>query len=190
MIGGNSNESTLGGMTEASAKALLGSAFPDLLEGYVAFTGRTSAKAAVDLAEDAAFLLPSYAIADWHTAAGNRAYAYYFDHVSVDQRAAASGTEHGGELEYIFGNQPVEHRWDADDKRVAKLSGDYWVRFARTGDPNGGGAPRWPAVAGSPTDYLHIGAATRAEKLQPVQERTKAATMADSIRKWAATPHP
>ena len=146
IIGGNSNESTLGGMTEAAAKSLLGTDFPALLEGYVAMTSKAPAAAAVDLAEDAGFVLPSFALADRQAATGSKAFAYYFDQVPVDQRASAAGTPHGGELEYVFGTKPAESRWDARDEAVARMMGDYWVRFARTGDPNGAGAPRWPAV--------------------------------------------
>ncbi len=89
---------------------------------------------------------------------------------------------------------PAEHRWDAEDKRVSQAMGDYWVRFARTGDPNGGpnagGAVRWPAVTTQPTAYLAIGAKIHAATLLPIQEQAKAATMADSIRKWAAAKAP
>ncbi|WEK42484.1 MAG: carboxylesterase family protein [Candidatus Sphingomonas colombiensis] len=190
MIGANSNESSLGGMTEAAARGLLGDAFPDLLAGYIAFTGKPSATAAIDLAEDVGFVLPSYAIADKHAAAGAPTYAYYFDQVPVDQRADAAGTDHGGELEYVFGNKPVEHRWDAQDAKVSKMMGDYWVRFARTGNPNGAGAPNWPAVTTQPTTYLAVGATTHTARLQPVQERAKAETMADSSKRWAAMPKP
>lgn len=188
IIGGNSNESSLGGMTEAAAKALLGDQFPDLLQGYIAMTGKPAASAAVDLAEDAGFVLPSYALADRHAANGAKAFAYYFDQVPVDLRATAAGTDHGGELEYIFGNKPDEHRWDARDQAVSRMMGDYWVRFARTGDPNGGSAPRWPAVSSPPTAYLSIGETTKAATLAPVQERAKDAAMADSRKKWALVP--
>ncbi|MEH3158850.1 MAG: carboxylesterase family protein [Sphingomonas taxi] len=190
IIGGNSNESSLGGMTEAAAKALLGPDFQPLLDGYVAESGKPAAIAAVDLAEDAGFVLPSFALADRHAAAGHPAFVYYFDQVPVDGRAGAAGTDHGGELEYVFGTKPVEHRWDARDAAVSKMMGDYWVRFARTGDPNGGGAPQWPRVTTLPTAYLHVGATTQAERLTPVRERTKAAAMADAQRKWAAMPQP
>ena len=190
IIGGNSNESSLGGMTEAAAMALLGGDFTPLLDGYVAMTGKPAAAAAIDLAEDAGFVLPSFALADQHAAAGNKAFVYHFDQVPVDQRAGAAGTDHGGELEYVFGTKPVEHRWDAQDARVSKQMGDYWVRFARTGDPNGGDAPRWPAVTTMPTSYLAVGAATETKRLQPIQERAKAAAMADARRKWAAMPQP
>lgn len=190
IIGGNSNESSLGGMTEAAAKALLGKDFPALLQGYVAMTGKPEAKAAIDLAEDAGFVLPSFALADQHAAGGNTAFVYYFDQVAVDQRADATGTDHGGELEYVFGTKPVEHRWDAQDAGVSKMMGDYWVRFARTGDPNGAGTPRWPKVTVPPTTYLAVGAKTQAAHLQAIQEQAKAAAMADARKKWAAMPTP
>jgi para-nitrobenzyl esterase len=185
IIGSNSNESSLGGMTEATAKALLGDAFPELQAGYIALTGKASAAATTDLAEGLGFVLPSLAVADMHAAAGNKAFAYFFDQVPVDQRATAAGTDHGGELEYLFGNTPADHRWDADDLRVSKAMGDYWVRFAKTGDPNGGGAVRWPAVTRQPTGYLHISATTRAEHLAPVEEKAKAAAMAMPFKLWS-----
>jgi para-nitrobenzyl esterase len=186
IIGSNSNESSLGGMTEATAKALLGDAFPDLQKGYIALTGKSSAAATTDLAEGLGFVLPSLSVADMHAAAGNKTFAYFFDQVPVDQRPTAAGTDHGGELEYLFGNKPAEHGWDADDQKVSKAMGDYWVRFAKTGDPNGAGATRWPAVTKQPTDYLHISATTRAEHLAPIEEKAKAAAMAMPLRVWSA----
>ena len=188
IIGGNSNESSLGGMTEPAAKTLLGDQFPALQKGYIAMTGKPVAAATIDLAEDAGFVLPSYAVADQHAAAGNKAFAYYFDQVPVDQREGTAGADHGGEVEYVFGTKPVEHRWDAQDAAVSKMMGDYWVRFAATGDPNGPNTPRWPAVTTPPTTYLSVGAKTETKHLQPVQEQVKTTVMADAQKKWAAMP--
>lgn len=190
IIGGNSNESSLGGMTEAAAKALLDDDFTALRDGYVAMTGKPVAAATTDLAEDVGFVLPSFALADRHAANGQKAFAYYFDQVFVDQRATAAGTDHGGELEYVFGTKPAEHGWDAQDAAVSKMMGDYWVRFAKTGDPNGGSAPKWPAATTLPTQYLSIGARTQAARLDPIRERAKAAAMADPQKKWATKPKP
>jgi len=33
----------------------------------------------------------------------------------------------------------------------------YWVRFAATGDPNGGGAPVWPVYGSEKRDHLVFG---------------------------------
>ncbi|WP_374408305.1 carboxylesterase/lipase family protein [Pelagerythrobacter sp.] len=186
IIGSNSNEATLGGMDEAAARGVLGDRFDALRDGYVELTGKSPDDATVDLAEDLGFVLPSLALADQHAKAGNRAYAYYFDQVHVDGRGTLPGTEHGGELEYLFDTKAAEHDWDAQDRSVSDLMGDYWVRFATTGDPNGAGAPRWPAVGTPPTVYLHIGAETRAEHLGSVQEKAKAAAMEKAIAQWAA----
>lgn len=158
--------------------------FTPLRDGYVAMSGKTPDAAAVDLAEDLGFVLPSFALADQHAANGNRAYAYFFDQVYVDERGKLPGTAHGAELEYLFGTKDADHAWDAQDQAVSKQMGDYWVRFARTGDPNGAGAPRWPAVTTTPTAYLYIGGKTRAERLAPVQEQAKAAAMEKPIKQW------
>lgn len=190
IIGGNSNESSLGGMTDAAAKTLLGDAFSKLQAGYIAMTGKPADTATIDLAEDVGFVLPSFALADKHAAVQPKTFVYYFDQVPVDQRAGAAGTDHGGELEYVFGNKPVEHRWDARDVAVSKMMGDYWVRFAKTGDPNGDDAPRWPAVTTLPTEYLSVGATTEAKRLKSIQEQAKDATMAVAIAKWATIPQP
>ncbi|HEV2499919.1 MAG TPA: carboxylesterase family protein [Terriglobia bacterium] len=32
------------------------------------------------------------------------------------------------------------------DLAMARTMNAYWVNFARTGDPNGPGLPRWPAI--------------------------------------------
>lgn len=187
MIGSNSNEGSLIGNNPAPAKGILGAAYPELLAAYAQRPGITPENAAIDLVEDAASVLPSLGIADMHAAAGAKAYGFYFDQVPVDARAGSKGTQHGGEIEYLFGTKAADHRWDAADEKVSKLTGDYWVRFARTGNPNGDGASNWPAVTTQPTDYLVIGTNTHAAKLTPVEERVQAIALDDAKAHWAAT---
>ncbi|MGY0231310.1 carboxylesterase/lipase family protein [Longispora urticae] len=54
------------------------------------------------------------------------------------------GAPHTGDLPYLF-DMPFMARPDAEQSRLATEMIGYWTRFARTGDPNGGGAPCWPA---------------------------------------------
>ena len=39
---------------------------------------------------------------------------------------------------------------------------DYWVRFARTGNPNGGNVPEWPTFTAENEAYMELGPTIRA----------------------------
>jgi para-nitrobenzyl esterase len=186
IIGSNSNEGSLIGNNAAIARPILGADYADLLAAYEKRPGFPPKAAALDLAEDVASVLESMWVGQKHVDNGGKTYAFYFDQVPVDQRPGTLGTEHGGEIEYLFGNRPVEHRWDATDEKVSKLMGDYWVRFAKTGNPNAKGAPEWPAVTTQPTAYLDITADTHATKLTPLEQKAQARTFQTALKLWAA----
>jgi para-nitrobenzyl esterase len=77
-------------------------------------------------------------------ARGVPAWHYRFDYVADADRAKRAHANHASEIAFVFGNLPSTAT-DAD-RAVAKAMGDYWVNFARTGDPNGAGLVRWPRV--------------------------------------------
>jgi para-nitrobenzyl esterase len=39
----------------------------------------------------------------------------------------------------------------------------YWTRMAKTGNPNGGGAPEWPVASADGNTYLEISKTTGAK---------------------------
>jgi para-nitrobenzyl esterase len=148
MIGGNSNEFSLAGLT-AAARLTLGAAYAPLLEEYKA-APHTRVGPEGDLAIQAVSSQPSRYLAERQAAKGQKAFTYYFTQQPASERATKPGSEHGGELSYLFGTRLNAETWDAADEKVSKMMGDYWVNFARTGDPNGGSAPKWePVTAGS-----------------------------------------
>ncbi len=70
---------------------------------------------------------------------------------------AGWGASHFAELWYVFDHlDQSPWNWTAADRKLAEEISNYWVNFARSGDPNGRGLPSWPAFnnAGSKVRYL------------------------------------
>ena len=82
------------------------------------------------------------------------AFQYFFTRVNPEN--PAWGAHHAAELGYVFNTLRGEN-YDETDDRLAALMIDYWVQFARTGDPNGGGRPAWPEFDGDKQAYLELG---------------------------------
>lgn len=92
---------------------------------------------------EAGFLAPARQTARALVAAGHPTYLYFF----TRQRNGARGpraASHGAELPYVF-HTLGRHRDGVDDvdRELSLLMMGYWVRFARSGNPNGDNAPAW-----------------------------------------------
>lgn len=58
-----------------------------------------------------------------------------------------TGAYHASEIQYLFGipGTPVPATLNAQQSALADAMTTYWTEFAKTGDPNAGSAPVWPA---------------------------------------------
>jgi para-nitrobenzyl esterase len=183
MIGGNSNEFTLAGLTGAAMLTLGPPAYQGLLAEYrAAPDSRVGPEG--DLAIQAVSSQPSRYLAGRQAAKGQKAYTYYFTQQPASERATKPGSEHGGELSYLFGTRLNAETWDAADEKVSQLMGDYWVRFARTGDPNGAGAPRWEPVTATSSRYMTLNANAEMADPTPLENKVLAAGVASAVKIW------
>ena len=99
---------------------------------------------------DTTFGAPARAFARLVTERGARVYRYVFTYAS-DNR----GAYHSAEIPFVFDHAGVP---------LAETMSDYWVAFATTGDPNGGGRPQWPVYDATSDSYLELGSVVEAKK--------------------------
>lgn len=89
-------------------------------------------------------------------------YTYFWNHVMPGPEAAKYGAFHTSEVPYALNTLSMSERpFTAADHRIADTMSSYWANFAKKGNPNGKGLPRWPAVAERPETTMQIGDETQ-----------------------------
>jgi para-nitrobenzyl esterase len=89
---------------------------------------------------------PSRFVARTVAAQGLPAYEYRFSYVAESLRAKLPGAPHATEIPYVFYTVDAAYKdkLTAHDSSASKTTHQYWVNFAKTGDPSGAGLPAWP----------------------------------------------
>lgn len=111
-------------------------------------------------ANDLVGACPVGAMASLTHASGQRVFVYRFDRTIPGKGAAELGAFHSLEVPYVFGSlRDREWQWlpsTADDVALSNLLQTYWTNFAKSGDPNASGLPKWPAWSDSEKEFLVI----------------------------------
>lgn len=185
LLGWNSNEAGrfLGKMTRDSYVAGFKSRGPlgaDLLRIYPAADDAAATQAAIDLASDSEFGWGGWSIAEARLAPGSPpVFVYQFDNPPpAPDGTRTKGAVHSDELRYVWGNDDPEGKWPKTDNELEAMIQDYWVNFARTGDPNGAGLVHWPLYrAGRSTLWFGNGTAKTGGVLRGAQLRAMDAAL-------------
>jgi para-nitrobenzyl esterase len=141
-------------------QAVFGEAAGRVGETYAELAASSPLDARKQIATDNGFLLSARIWGRLVRERGNDAYVYLFNReppvfrlyvpaqpdLYGDGGQRRFGAYHSSELAYVFDNLDVVGiGWDDDDHALSELMADYWVSFARNGNPNGDGLPGWSA---------------------------------------------
>ena len=132
-----------------------------------------------------------------------KAFQYQFTRVNGIGRRLKWGCFHASEVPYVFGTLPDsvygtaptmlgDFSVDADtyndvDAGLSKSMGPAWVRFAKTGDPNGPGLTPWPVFTENKESYLEFGDSIAAKTALRKQQLDFLTDFSSSQRNHPAT---
>ena len=132
-----------------------------VLKAYPASNDAEAIRAAADLAGDRFIAYATWKWIEMHLAtAKSPVYRYQFDQAPpMPAGKESAGAYHSADIEYVFQTLPSKNLpWRPEDTKLSDLMSAYWTNFAKTGDPNGEGLPKWPEYKEGSYQVLHLSA--------------------------------
>jgi para-nitrobenzyl esterase len=119
---------------------------------------------------DGRFAFTAYFLATQMQRVSQAAYLYSYSYVPRALSRVREGAAHGDEVPFIFGNLPgglrdyAEDQVTAEDRSFSSSVANYWLQFAKTGDPNYKDQPYWPPTKGKDASWMELGESIKALK--------------------------
>jgi para-nitrobenzyl esterase len=180
LIGTNSDEGALfvpsanAAAYQKNIRSGYGEYADKILAAYPGGTDAAALRSSRDMFRDATFAWPTWAWARLQSKTGKgKAYVYYFSHRPPYPKAPQFsdwGAAHAGEIAYVFGNFTAAMPATDSDRAVSDTVSSYWVNFAKTGDPNGSGLPRWPAFTSTNGQVMNLADPSKAIDIPNLQK--------------------
>jgi para-nitrobenzyl esterase len=181
LVGSNKEESFFTAQVtpeqfEAQARMRWGDLADEYLNLYPHATAEEAARSTAETFSDGV-IWHMRLYADYQAKQGDHAYLFYF----AQNPPAPAGqpplpATHASEVPYVFNNLGKLPLFpdrsiaelaaaSAPDRKVADQMSSYWANFARSGDPNGSGLPKWAPHAVGKLDAAILDADPASEKL-------------------------
>ena len=180
LIGTNSDEGALivplpkADVHQKSIHADYGEYADKILAAYPGGTDAEALRSSRDIFRDASFAWPTWTWARLQSKTGKgKVFVYYFSHRPPYPNTPQFkdwGAAHAGELAYVFGNFTPTMPAAAADRTVSDEISSYWVNFAKKGDPNGSGLPKWPAFTNTSAQVMNLGDPSKAIDVPNLQK--------------------
>jgi para-nitrobenzyl esterase len=170
MIGTNKNEGStfipLELKTEAEFRTFVQAAFGDKSPMVLArypISDYGSARAAADaLITDLIFLCPARTMTQLIAPRQPKTFVYQFTQSLAF--LPDLGSFHGFELPFVFNNVSIIPGASSKEIKLSKRMLSYWTNFAKNGDPNGKGLPKWPVYTVNSDTNITLNAKIRTNK--------------------------
>ena len=115
----------------------------------------TAMQVAFEIAGELMMVEPARFVASTLAGDGVPSYEYRFSYVAQSLKNKWPGAYHASEIPYVFDTVKTKYGSELapQDAAIAKQANQYWLNFAKSGNPNGDGLPHWPEYKVS-TDKL------------------------------------
>jgi para-nitrobenzyl esterase len=128
-----------------------------------------------NIVSDILFTEPAHFLSKTHSAVAP-VFLYRFSVLSEQAPKELKAAPHASDRQYVFKTLSTSP-WPTGplDEKAAALISAYWVAFAKTGDPNGGGRLKWPAYNPTADELINF------KNEGPVVEKTPNVAALDAI---------